>query len=69
MLTPLFVELILGDDIGPWAYGGFIIGIAVVVFIVLQVLTMTFLTGTFSVSLPRIFNNLGSAVVSFILVC
>jgi len=66
MLTPMAVEIILGEDASPYAHAGFIGGITAVVFVILHTLAITFLTGTFEVSLPKIFNNIGAGLLGFI---
>jgi hypothetical protein len=68
MLTPGMVELILGrNGQSPYAYAGFLVGITAIIFIVAQMLAFTFLTGTFDVMLPKIFDTLGGAVIGFFL--
>jgi len=49
-----------------YAYAGVAAGVAVVSFIILQILAMTYFTGTFTISLPKLMENLGAAFVGFV---
>jgi len=66
MLTPMAVNIILGQNISAYSYAGFLGLIAVVVFVVLETIAVTFLTGTFDVTLPKIFNNIGAGLLGFL---
>ncbi|MFH1615443.1 MAG: hypothetical protein ABIG61_10235 [Planctomycetota bacterium] len=65
MLTPIAVQMVLGSQAGPYAYAGFLAGITAVVFVVLFTITFTFFTGMFEVSLPKLFDNIGAALLGF----
>lgn len=65
MLTPTIVALV--PDIGDSHYhhAAFVVGIAVVVFAILEVCVIGFL-GKQSVTLPKIFSNVGAGVIGFL---
>ena len=65
MLTPTAADTILDQDSSLYAYAAILGGIAIVAFVILQTLATTFLTGTFDVELPKIFNNIGAALLGF----
>lgn len=65
MLSPLAVELIFGSESSGYHKAGCVGGIAVAVFAILQTIAICWLTGKFSVSFPRLFNNIGSGFLGF----
>ena len=72
MLAPTIVGII--PDIGGsrYHYAGCVAGIAIVVFAVFQTIATSLLTGTCTVSFPKIFSNVGAGILGFLsgyLVC
>jgi hypothetical protein len=48
-----------------YAYAGLAAAVAVVSFVVLQIIAMTYFTGTFQITLPRWTENIGAAFTGF----
>lgn len=65
-LTPVIVEII--PAAGETAYGNamMLTALAVAVFAILYVISLTFLTGQFKVAFPKLFDNLGAGVLGFL---
>jgi len=65
MLSPVANELIFGSESSAYHKAGCVGGIAAAVFAILQTIAVCWLTGKFSVSFPRLFNNIGSGFLGF----
>lgn len=65
-LTPVIVELV--PAAGDTAYGNamMLLVLAGAIFAILHVISLTFLTGQFKVSFPKIFDNLGAGILGFL---
>jgi hypothetical protein len=75
MLTPavaaflpaLFPAGVKQGEPGFWyAYAGLSAAVAFISFLVLQITAMTYFTGTFNISLPKLMENLGAAAIGFV---
>jgi hypothetical protein len=66
LMPSLFGNLKQGDPAYWYVYAAIAAAVAVVSMFVLQIIAMTYFTGTFKVSLPRLFDNLGAAFVGFV---
>jgi hypothetical protein len=49
-----------------YVYAAIIAGVAIVSFIILQITAMTYFTGTFNISLPKLLENLGAMFIGFV---
>ncbi len=65
-LTPVIAEAVPAAGDTPLGNALTLAAVAIGAFLVLHVLTYTFLTGQFSVAFPKIFDNLGSGVLGFL---
>lgn len=65
-LTPVIVEFV--PAAGDTAYGNamMLLVLAGAIFAILYVISLTFLTGQFKVSFPKIFDNLGAGILGFL---
>ena len=65
-LTPVIVEIV--PAAGDTAYGNamMLLAVAVAIFAILYVISLTFLTGQFKVEFPKIFDNLGAGILGFL---
>ncbi|MBN2269593.1 MAG: CvpA family protein [Sedimentisphaerales bacterium] len=65
-LTPLLVEVLPGA--GETAYGNALtlVAVAVAVFFILCITSLTLFTGRFKVSFPKLLDNLGAGVLGFL---
>jgi len=74
MLSPTvaaFAPMLFGGykpgDAGFWyVYAAVAAAVALASFIVLQVVAMTYFTGTFNITLPRLLENLGAIFIGFV---
>lgn len=66
MLTPAAAKII--PTVNRWEYGyaGSIAAIAVVAFVILHVLTLAFFAAAHTISLPKILNGVGAALLGFL---
>jgi MFS family permease len=65
-MPSLFGKLKPGEPAYWYAYAAIVAAVAIICMFVLQIIAMTHFTGTFKVSLPRLFDNLGAAFVGFV---
>lgn len=65
-LTPVIVDII--PAAGETVYGNALTlaAVAAAVFVILYVISLTFLTGQFKVAFPKIFDNLGAGILGFL---
>jgi hypothetical protein len=49
-----------------YVYAAIVAGVALVSFIILQITAMTYFTGTFNISLPKLLENLGAMFIGFV---
>ncbi len=65
-LTPVIVDII--PAAGETDYGNALTlaAVAAAVFVILYVISLTFLTGQFKVAFPKIFDNLGAGILGFL---
>jgi hypothetical protein len=49
-----------------YVYAVIVAGVALVSFMILQITSMTYFTGTFNISLPKLLENLGALVAGFL---
>jgi hypothetical protein len=68
MITPQIVDKIsfVRAYLGNFSYSAGIFTIAVVIFVVMQLLSFRFFTSVFCVSFPKILNGAGAAVLGFL---
>jgi hypothetical protein len=67
MTAPQIVDKIsdIREYLGDYAYSAGILTVAFIIFVVFQFLSYKFLTAVYSVSLPKILNSAGAAVLGF----
>ena len=49
-----------------YVYAAIVAGVALVSFLILQITAMTYFTGTFNISLPKLMENLGAIFIGFV---
>lgn len=66
MLTYTAAKTIDAINGSGYSYGGCALGIAIVTFVILQFIAIRFFDATFKVIFPKIFNNIGAALLAFV---